>query len=389
MITSFFGVKIKNGAHFSDATEKAFELLFEKFEGVKIDVPDSTTTLFYYKDPRFGQHVLAYYINEGNLYQVGVTKPYDIVPDASSFEGIHAAAIEAVKGTLVTEEEPKVQEPEVKPSEDEADVPPTEEPKTEEPKEEPKEETPAEPENEALVDALDGEEVFTQNGRYWVNRNGRKVYVFKVPNALDVETGSMVLEDAPAGTDLLADEEGRLFYYYGNKKIYVKKPSNETEAPSKPEEKPAEPKEESPADTPDVPNTPEAPVEEPKPEEPKTEEPKEEPKAEEPGLLLNGVKVADANNDEIIQFAGLLKDKKFELSEDGKYRIYELLRALSMGEITVEIFFHELETGVLTREVVNKNEASLDFVSFREEIEKVIEKFLNKKDEATPSESAE
>lgn len=355
MITSFFGVKIKNGVHFSDNTEKAFELLFEKFEGVKIDVPDSTTTLFYYKDPRFGQHVLAYYINEGNLYQVGVTKPYDIVPDANSFEGIHAAAIEAVKGTLVTEEEPKAEEP--------------------------KEETPAEPENEALVDALDGEEVFTQNGRYWVKRDGRKVYVYKVPNALDVETGTMVLEDAPEGTDLLADEEGRLFYYLGNKKIYVKKPSFETEAPSKPEEKPA--------DTPDVPNTPEAPAEEPKPEEPKTEEPKEEPKEEVPGLLLNGVKVAHSENDEIIQFAGLLKDKKFELSEDGKYRIYELLRALSMGEITVEIFFHELETGILTRNVVSKNEASLDLVSFREEIEKVIEKFLNKKDEATPSESAE
>lgn len=371
MITSFFGVKIKNGVHFSDNSEKAFELLFEKFEGVKIDVPDSTTTLFYYKDPRFGQHVLAYYINEGNLYQVGVTKPYDIVPDANSFEGIHAAAIEAVRGTLVADEPAKDQEPEVKPSEDEADVPPTEEPKTEEPKGE----TPAEPENEALVDALEGEEVFTQNGRYWVNRNGRKVYVYKVPNALDVETGTMVLEDAPDGTDLLVDEEGRLFYYLGNKKIYVKKPSNETEAPSKPEEKPAD--------------TPEAPAEEPKPEEPKTEEPKEEPKEEEPGLLLNGVKVADANNDEIIQFTGLLKDKKFELSEDGKYRIYELLRALSMGEITVEIFFHELETGILTRDVVSKNEASLDLVSFREEIEKVIEKFLNKKVEATPSESAE
>ena len=355
MITSFFGVKIKNGAHFSDATEKAFEMIFERYEGVKIDVPDSTTTLFYYKDPRFGQHVLAYYINEGNLYQVGVTKPYDIVPDANSFEGIHAAAIEAVKGTLVTEEEPKVEEPADKPSEGEADNPTTDNPTTDNPTtdnptEEPKPETPApeEPkENEGLVDALDGEEVFTQNGRYWVKRNGRKVYVYKAPNALDVETGTMVLEDAPEGTDLLADEEGRLFYYVGNKKIYVKNPA------ANKEEKPAEPKEEV------------------------------------PGLLLNGVKVADAQNDEIIQFAGLLKDKKFELSEDGKYRIYELLRALSMGEITVEIFFHELETGILTREVVNKNEPSLDLVSFREEIEKVIEKFLNKKDEATPSNSAE
>ena len=381
MITSFFGVKIKNGAHFSDATEKAFELLFEKFEGVKIDVPDSTTTLFYYKDPRFGQHVLAYYINEGNLYQVGVTKPYDIVPDANSFEAIHAAAIESVKDTLVTEEEPKATEPAVTPSEDDADKP------AEEPKEEPKPEAPAE--TEELVDAIEGEEVFTQEGRYWVIRDGKKVYVNKVFNALDAETREMVLEDAPEGTDLLADEEGRLFYYIGNTKIYVKKPSNGNEAPSKPED-------EKPADTPDVPNTPEAPVEEPKPEEPakpeepKTEEPKaEEPKEEVPGLLLNGVKVADANNDEIIQFAGLLKDKKFELSEDGKYRIYELLRALSMGEITVEIFFHELETGILTREVVSKNEPSLDLVSFREEIEKVIEKFLNKKDEATPSESAE
>lgn len=262
MITNFFGVLVKNGANFPDNTEEAFKIIYDRFEGVRVDVPETDLSLFYYKDPRFGQHVLAYYLEDGNLYQIGVTKPYALNAEGHTFNEIHAEGL----GKLKKEEE------------------------------KPEPETPAEP-----------------------------------------------------------------------------KPEDPKEEPKEPK-KPDEPK----PDEPEVP-------EEPNPSEPEPEKPgeeKEEPKG--PESLLNGVRVVIKNDlDDLAVKA--LEGKEFTLSEDGKVRIYELLKALAVGEITVELFFHELETGVLSKAFVNAGVETVDLIGLRKRIEAVIAEVLNKNpNEATP-----
>lgn len=232
MITNFFGVLVKNGANFPDNTEEAFKIIYDRFEGVRVDVPETDLSLFYYKDPRFGQHVLAYYLEDGNLYQIGVTNPYALNAEGYTFNEIHAEGL----GKLKKEEE------------------------------KPEPETPAEP-------------------------------------------------------------------------------------------KPEDPKEEP-------------------------EKPGEEPKG--PESLLNGVRVVIKNDlDDLAVKA--LEGKEFTLSEDGKVRIYELLKALAVGEITVELFFHELETGVLSKAFVNAGVETVDLIGLRKKIEAVIAEVLNiNPNEATP-----
>lgn len=367
MITNFFGVLVKNGANFPDNTEKAFKIIYDRFEGVRVDVPETDLSLFYYKDPRFGQHVLAYYLEDGNLYQIGVTKPYALNAEGSTFNEIHAEGL----GQLKKEEEKP--EPET----------PTE-PKPEDPKEEPKEpEKPEEPKEEELPEANRGEDVFVRDGKYFVKRfdeNGNAVEIFvkKAPNAFDAETGEMTLEEAPEGEEIFS-VDGRYYYIdkVADRIIYVKEPKKADEPKEEP--KPDEPKPDEPK-----PDEPEVPAE-PNPSEPEPEKPGEEPEEPKgPESLLNGVRVVIKNDlDDLAVKA--LEGKEFTLSEDGKVRIYELLKALAVGEITVELFFHELETGVLSKAFVNAGVETVDLIGLRKRIEAVIAEVLNKNpNEATP-----
>nr|DAQ55978.1 MAG TPA: hypothetical protein [Caudoviricetes sp.] len=161
-------------------------------------------------------------------------------------------------------------------------------------------------------------------------------------------------------------------------------PTKEVEEPKEEEPKPEEPKPEEPA--PEKPKEEEPKQAEPEvPEEPKPEEPKEEPEKPEepkgPESLLNGVKVV-INNDLDYLAVQALEGKKFTISEDGKLRIYELLKALNAGEISVDVFFHEIETGFLTQKAVEGVNTSNDLLAIREAIEEVIKTFI--KDMNTP-----
>lgn len=370
MITNFFGVLVKNGANFPDNTEEAFKIIYDRFEGVRVDVPETDLSLFYYKDPRFGQHVLAYYLEDGYLYQVGVTKPYALNAEGSTFNEIHAEGLGQLKKE---EEKPEPETPA--------------EPKPEDPKEEPKEpekpEEPKEPKEEELPEANRGEDVFVRDGKYFVKRfdeNGNAVEIFvkKAPNAFDAETGEMTLEEAPEGEEIFS-VDGRYYYIdkVADRIIYVKEPKKVDEPKEEPtpeEPKPDEPK----PDEPEVP-------EKPNPSEPEPEKPGEEPEEPKgPESLLNGVRVVIKNDlDDLAVKA--LEGKEFTLSEDGKVRIYELLKALAVGEITVELFFHELETGVLSKAFVNAGVETVDLIGLRKKIEAVIAEVLNKNpNEATP-----
>ena len=367
MITNFFGVLVKNGANFPDNTEEAFKIIYDRFEGVRVDVPETDFSLFYYKDPRFGQHVLAYYLEDGNLYQIGVTKPYALNAEGSTFNEIHAEGLGKLKKE---EEKPEPETPA--------------EPKPEDPKEEPKEpEKPQEPKEEELPEANRGEDVFVRDGKYFVKRfdeNGNAVEIFvkKAPNAFDAETGEMTLEEAPEGEEIFS-VDGRYYYIdkVADRIIYVKEPKKADEPKEEPtpeEPKPDEPK----PDEPEVP-------EKPNPLEPEPEKPGEEPEEPKgPESLLNGVRVVIQNDlDDLAVKA--LEGKEFTLSEDGKVRIYELLKALAVGEITVELFFHELETGVLSKAFVNAGVETVDLIGLRKRIEAVIAEVLNiNPNEATP-----
>lgn len=368
MITNFFGVLVKNGANFPDGAEEAFKTIYDRYEGVRVDVPETDLSLFYYKDPTFGQHVLAYYLEDGNLYQIGVTNPYALNSEGSTFNEIHAEGLGKLKKE---EEKPEPETPA--------------EPKPEDPKEEPKEpekpEEPKEPKEEELPEANRGEDVFVRDGKYFVKRfdeNGNAVEIFvkKAPNAFDAETGEMTLEEAPEGEEVFS-VDGRYYYIdkVADRIIYVKEPKKAEEPKEEPtpeEPKPDEPK-------PDEPEVPENPSE-PEPEKPGEE--KEEPKG--PESLLNGVRVVIKNDlDDLAVKA--LEGKEFTLSEDGKVRIYELLKALAVGEITVELFFHELETGVLSKAFVNAGVETVDLIGLRKRIEAVIAEVLNiNPNEATP-----
>lgn len=373
MITNFFGVLVKNGANFPDNTEEAFKIIYDRFEGVRVDVPETDLSLFYYKDPRFGQHVLAYYLEDGNLYQIGVTKPYALNAEGSTFNEIHAEGL----GKLKKEEEKPEPETPAEPEKPENPV--------EDPKEEPKEpEKPEEPKEEELPEANRGEDVFLRDGKYFVKRfdengNAIEVFVKKTTNPFDAETGEMILEDAPEGEEIFS-VDGKYYYIdkVADKIVYVKGPKEEPK-PEEPKEEPTpeEPKPDEPK--PDEPEVPE------NPSEPEPEKPGEEPEVPKgPESLLNGVRVVIKNDlDDLAVKA--LEGKEFTLSEDGKVRIYELLKALAVGEITVELFFHELETGVLSKAFVNAGVETVDLIGLRKRIEAVIAEVLNKNpNEATP-----
>ena len=96
---------------------------------------------------------------------------------------------------------------------------------------------------------------------------------------------------------------------------------------------------------------------------------------------MNGVKVV-INNDLDYLAVQALEGKKYTISEDGKLRIYELLKALNAGEISVDVFFHEIETGFLTQKAVEGVNTSNDLLAIREVIEEVIKTFI--KDMNTP-----
>lgn len=380
----FLGKDIKNAEMFNEGLIANWTELYHKYSGTSFEAKNGDT-LHYYKEPNYlsedGDIFRLAFIHtaDGTLYQLGVVKePYMII-DSEVFAEAHKNALTTIKAENPPVDGPKDEVPTPDQPTKEVEEPKEEEPKPEEPK--PEEPAPEKPKEEELPEANRGEDVFLRDGKYFVKRfdengNAIEVFVKKTTNPFDAETGAMILEDAPEGVEIFS-VDGRYYYIdkVADKPVYVKGPKEEPK-PEEPKEEPApeEPKEEEPKhDEPEVP-------EEPKPEEPKEEPEKpEEPKG--PESLLNGVKVV-INNDLDYLAVQALEGKKFTISEDGKLRIYELLKALNAGEISVDVFFHEIETGFLTQKAVEGVNTSNDLLAIREAIEEVIKIFI--KDMNTP-----
>ena len=114
---------------------------------------------------------------------------------------------------------------------------------------------------------------------------------------------------------------------------------------------------------------------------------KEEKKPEEePKLVLNEVPVTNLENDWVYIWTKELEGKAYSHNVAGTIRIYELLKAIANGEITIEVFFHELASGVLSKQELRKAEASIDFFALRQEVNALINKYLV--DLETPKEAA-
>lgn len=371
----FLGKDIKNAEMFNEGLIANWTELYHKYSGTSFEAKNGDT-LHYYKEPNYlgeeGDIFRLAFIHtaDGTLYQLGVVKePYMII-DSEVFAEAHKNALTTIKAENPPVDSPKEELP--TPDQPTKEV---EEPKPEEPK--PEEPAPEKPKEEELPEANRGEDVFLRDGKYFVKRfdengNAIEVFVKKTTNPFDAETGAMILEDAPEGVEIFS-VDGRYYYIdkVADKPVYVKGPKEEPkpEEPTPEEPKPEEPK----------PNEPEVP-EEPKPEDPKEEPEKpEEPKG--PESLLNGVKVV-INNDLDYLAVQALEGKKYTISEDGKLRIYELLKALNAGEISVDVFFHEIETGFLTQKAVEGVNTSNDLLAIREAIEEVIKTFI--KDMNTP-----
>lgn len=380
---NFLGKEIKNVEMFNEELLANWTELYHKYSGTSFEAKNGDT-LHYYKEPNYlGEEGdifrLAFiHLADGTLYQLGVVKEPYLLIDSEVFAEAHKNAL-TTKAENPPVDGPKDEVPTPDQPTKEVEEPKEEEPKLEEPK--PEEPAPEKPKEEELPEANRGEDVFLRDGKYFVKRfdengNAIEVFVKKTTNPFDAETGAMILEDAPEGVEIFS-VDGRYYYIdkVADKPVYVKGPKEEPkpEEPKTEEPAPEDPKEEEPKhDEPEVP-------EEPKDEEPKLEEPKEEPKG--PESLLNGVKVV-INNDLDYLAVQALEGKKFTISEDGKLRIYELLKALNAGEISVDVFFHEIETGFLTQKAVEGVNNSNDLLAIREAIEEVIKTFI--KDMNTP-----
>lgn len=333
MNNTFLGYSILNGAKFADTTSTDFEALYGKYEGVTVPVEAANTILFYYKDPLFGQHVLAYYIKDEYLYQVGVIdKPYKLDASGESYTSINKEGIDRLG----------------------------------------EEEVPAE--NPELADAPEGVKVWTDGKNYWYDRmlndiDSEEVYVKYVPNAYDITTKEMILEDAPEGSQLAQDNLGKWYYFDAkyNKNVYVKEPKNPEPVPQPENPEPA-------------PKDPEAPKE----PEPKPDEPAPNPEPDRPVLTLNGEKVTTIN-DMVHQWIAELEGKKYVFNEGKNTRVYELIRAFSANEISTDVFFHALSNGVLEKKGHQASGTAIDFLEFKEEVQKLIDKYFT---DATPSNAA-
>lgn len=419
----FLGKDIKNVEMFNEGLIANWTELYHKYSGTSFEAKNGDT-LHYYKEPNYlgeeGDIFRLAFIHtaDGTLYQLGVVKePYMII-DSEVFAEAHKNALTTIKAENPPVDGPKdevptpdqptkeVEDPAVepKPEEPKEDKPVDEAPKDEAPvedkpaedkpkEEEPKTEAPA----EELPEARRDEKVYFEAGRYFVERTEEgsgdisRVTVKPAKNAYDVATGEMILEDAPEGEEILQDDLGR--HYYVDKKldklIYVKpkkadapaeepredKPVEDT--PKEEEPKPEEPKEDKPADETPKEETPgEGSVDTPDtPEVPKDEEPKEK------HPLLNGEPVTNARTNDVVQsWLSQLEGKGYSHNVAGTIRIYELLKAIANGEITIEVFFHELASGVLSKTEMTKAEASIDFFALRQEVNALIEKYLKEID---------
>nr|DAN62839.1 MAG TPA: hypothetical protein [Caudoviricetes sp.] len=381
----FLGKDIRNVEMFNEGLIANWTELYHKYSGTSFEAKNGDT-LHYYKEPNYlgeeGDIFRLAFIHtaDGTLYQLGVVKEPYLLIDSEVFAEAHKNALTTIKAENPPVDSPKDEVPTPDQPTKEVEEPKEEEPKPEEPK--PEEPDPEKPKEEELPEANRGEDVFLRDGKYFVKRfdengNAIEVFVKKTTNPFDAETGAMILEDAPEGVEIFS-VDGRYYYIdkVADKPVYVKGPKEEPK-PEEPKESetPEEPKEEEPKhDEPEVP-------EQPKPEEPKEEpeKPVEEPKG--PESLLNGVKIV-INNDLDYLAVQALEGKKFTISEDGKLRIYELLKALNAGEISVDVFFHEIETGFLTQKAVEGVNNSNDLLAIREAIEEVIKTFI--KDMNTP-----
>lgn len=395
----FLKKDVKNESNFTEELLNNWTEIYNKYSGTSFEAKNGDT-LHYYKEPNYlgeeGDIFRLAFIHtaDGTLYQLGVVKePYMII-DSEVFAEAHKNALTTIKAEnppvdgpkeeLPTPDQPtkEVDEPkeelpkDEEPTEEKPVDTPAEEPKEPEspvdetPKDDTKEEKPAETDTpvdgekeEELATAERGELVYFEAGKYYVLRGDSMVYVKPVKNAIDIITKEMILEDAPEGVEVYS-VDGK--YYYIDKEadmaIYVKPPK--AEEPK--EDKPAEeaPKEETPGegsvDTPDVPA-------------------EEQPKEEHP--LLNGEPVTNARTNDLVQsWLSQLEGKGYSHNVAGTIRIYELLKAIANGEITIEVFFHELASGVLSKTEMTKAEASIDFFALRQEVNALIEKYLKEID---------
>lgn len=401
----FLGKDIKNAEMFNEGLIANWTELYHKYSGTSFEAKNGDT-LHYYKEPNYlGEEGdifrLAFiHLADGTLYQLGVVKEPYLLIDSEVFAEAHKNALTTIKAENPPVDGPKdevptpdqptkeVEDPTVepKPEEPKEDKPVDDKPAEEKPKEEePKTEAPA----EELPEARRDEKVFFEAGRYFVERveegsgNISRVTVKPAKNAYDVATGEMILEDAPEGEEILQDDLGR--HYYVDKKldriVYVKPKKADTPAEEPKEDKPAEdapkeeePKEDKPADETPKEETPgEGSVD--TPDVPAEEKPKEE------HPLLNGEPVTNARTNDVVQsWLAQLEGKGYSHNVAGTIRIYELLKAIANGEITIEVFFHELASGVLTKTEMTKAEASIDFFALRQEVNALIEKYLKEID---------
>lgn len=116
-IKSVFGRDITNGEYFTDEMIQSYNDVFysQTSEGMLWTDESTGNTLVYFKEKPHNQFVLGFVITtEGELYQIGVAKPY-VIEKGELFQEIHKNGIANMKGVVDTPEEPVVDPEPVEP----------------------------------------------------------------------------------------------------------------------------------------------------------------------------------------------------------------------------------------------------------------------------------
>ena len=116
-IKTVFGRDITNGEYFTDEMIQSYNDIFysQTSEGMLWTDESTGNTLVYFKEKPHNQFVLGFVITtEGELYQIGVAKPY-LIEKGELFQEIHKNGIANMKGVVDTPEEPIVNPEPVEP----------------------------------------------------------------------------------------------------------------------------------------------------------------------------------------------------------------------------------------------------------------------------------
>ena len=358
---TLFGKEIRNADQFTEVIIKSFEEAFSLVgtDGAQQWAAPNGDTIYYYLEAPYKQWRAAFVITaEGDLYQFGICKPYALKTTGASLAEVHAASGLFPAVDTPIEEEPVVDEPIVdEPTEGEEPV------EGETDTETPVDENPTEGEGDTDVEEPTNPE------------EGEPTEPEEPVDGGDVEPEVPVeekpeLPDAPEGMDIQEDDLG--FYYYGvnefgqDAKIYVKPPKNEVT--------PEEPGVDEPVD--EVPTdgeeTPEEPVDQPEEETPVVDEPTE-PTEGETETPVEEVEKRDLNgrdvkitSDALYSIIENLFGKKYVVDEATGTRIYKLIKGVSAGLLSVEIFAHSVAEEL--KSVAFEVEGEVDFFELEEKI---------------------